>query len=164
MTNNTLHAYRLADVEEGCKNYSTNTKRVLSRTVRNKKPCLVSNLTTPTSQSETHFSIDEGHNPVFSTGTYKSDLGQLQLTTEIDWRKTPGHHRYPSRIHRTEKKGGTLESEETITVIDADFHNPIDPVVFTLDGLTLNDGQLIAYPDVPAEQQPRWRNGGLAPR
>ena len=55
-------------------------------------------------------------------------------------------------------KGEKFQSDETINVIDADFHSPINPVVFTLAGLNLNDGQLIAYPDVPAADRPRWRN------
>ena len=55
--------------------------------------------------------------------------------------------------------GDKVESEETITVLVADFDTPIDPTVFTLAGLNLNDGQRIAYPDVPAEDQPVWRNG-----
>lgn len=158
MTNNSLHAYKLAAVAEGCQNYLANPKRVLSRSVRDNKPCLVSSLTIPTSHSETYFFVDDGHNPIINTGVYKSDQGLLKCTTEIEWRKTPGNHLYPSRIRHSEMKGEKFQSDETINVIDADFHSPINPVVFTLAGLNLNDGQLIAYPDVPAADRPRWRN------
>jgi len=164
MTNNVLRVYRLADVEGGCKNYLTNPKMVLSQAVRNLRPCLVSALTTPTSQSETHFSSGDGYNPIYRLWVYDKDQGRCKRATEIDWHKTPGNHLYPSRIKLSDMVGDQLESNETVTVIDADFHNPIDPVMFTVAGMNLNDGQLIAYPDVPAAEQPIWRNGGLVPR
>lgn len=157
MSNNVINVYKLAEVPKGCQNYLTNAKRALSQSVRDTKPCLVSSLILPTGQSETYFSVDEGHNPILDSGAFKSEFGQLKSTTKISWRKTPGNHLYPSRIKHTEMKGDKLMSDETITVIDADFHNPIDPVIFTVEGMNLNEGQWIAYADVPAADQPIWR-------
>jgi|GEM_PF-5838480 len=49
--------------------------------------------------------------------------------------------------------------EEVTYVLDADFESPIDPAVFTVAGFGLNEGQVIGYPELKFEDQPRWKNG-----
>ena len=159
LCNNPLSLYQDIQMTEGYRQLASNPKLHTSQQVRGGSQCLVASLG-PAGQFDVWFDEANRFNPVLHSSRHKD--GQVpgaRLTTEVAWKSTPGDHLYPSRVAHTFKEGDSLRHEEVLTVLDADFHNPVDPAVFTLAGLGLNNNQQVGFPELKPEDQPRWRDG-----
>jgi hypothetical protein len=102
------------------------------------------------------------YNPVRFLEKFEVDGVPEARTTEIEWQQTPGDFLFIKHLkHNTMiSVGGTkIACEEVVAVHHADFESAIDPTVFTVAGFGLNENQVIGYPELKAEDQPRWRNG-----
>ncbi|MBP3957256.1 hypothetical protein J8F10_18500 [Gemmata sp. G18] len=128
-------------------------------------PCLVAAMSRKTGhlQQSVWLSEREEFNPVFFEDKFEVVGGEPESrTTEVSWQLTPGGHRYPKTVkHNTtiSFNGAKYPGEEIVTVTHADFDSAIDPAVFTLAGLGLNENQAIGLPDLKPSERPLWRNG-----
>lgn len=129
-------------------------------------PCLVASRKMPNLDRSVWLSERDEYNPVYFHDRYEvGDMPETR-TTEISWQRTPGGHLYPRSVkHNTMiiVAGGKYASEEVATVTHADFDSPIDPAVFTLAGLGLNENQAVGLPGLDHLDRPVWRGGKLDP-
>ncbi len=67
---------------------------------------------------------------------------------------------YPSKVVYAYSFDGRQIRKATTTLSDIQFANPINPSIFTLAGLGLQEGQAIVYPEIKdMRDAPIWRNG-----
>jgi hypothetical protein len=83
--------------------------------------------------------------------------GKFNYTTTTEYTDWHGHE-YPKKLVFSEINASNQTNIETIDILEASFESP-DEKYFTLEGLGLNEGQAIAYPELPLDQAPIWRNG-----
>ncbi|MFO0799500.1 MAG: hypothetical protein U0804_18685 [Gemmataceae bacterium] len=129
-------------------------------------PCLVATWTKENLERSVWLSESVAFNPVFFMDRFEDKEKSETRTTEISWHRTPGGHLYPKSISHNSiitRGGGRYAFEEVTTISHADFASPIDPTVFTLAGLGLNEGQVIGLPGLKHEDCPVWHNGKLDP-
>lgn len=107
------------------------------------------------------FRPDRGMNPVYFE--HVSDAGRSRSTTDVTYARTAGvSHWYPSSVTHDYVEGGREVLSEKITIEAAEFGTPIPDKVFTLDGVGLDEGQSVAFPEIKdANDTPVWRNGKL---
>lgn len=136
---------------------------VVTRTEdRGGAPCLVATVNTPKYDQSVWLSERDGFNPVFFEDMMRFGDIPEPRTTEISWQRTAGGHFYPKRVKNNTiatADGTKHATDEVITVTHADFDSPIDPAVFTLAGLGLNENQAIGLPGLDTMDCPLWRNG-----
>ena len=127
-------------------------------------PCVVASRKLKTVEWSVWLSERDGFNPVFFEEKFEVKGEPESRTTEINWQPTAGGHHFPKRVkHNTMVTVGGVKfpTEEVVTVTHADFDSPIDPAVFTVAGLGLNENQAILFPDRELLDQPLWRNGQI---
>lgn len=127
-------------------------------------PCLVASRKVALNNVEWSVWLSErdGLNPVFFENKFEVMAKPESRTTELSWQQTAGGHLFPKRVkHNTmiSTNGSKYPLEEVVTITHADFDSPIDPAVFTVAGFGLNENQVIGYPELDHQKQPRWRNG-----
>ena len=162
LCNTGLDAYRRIPITKCYQELAADPGLRMSRRVRGGKPCLVASLGRE-KEHDIWFDEADGFNPVLHSAAYDNNRGSVGHTTEVAWRATAGGHLYPSRLKYVLAERGAVRYEEVVTVVHADFHNPVDPSVFTLGGLGLNDNQKIAFPELTLDDQPLWRDGKADP-
>ena len=82
--------------------------------------------------------------------------------SKLDYADVGNGRFYPKFILNTVSYDGVLSESSTITISKHDFANPPSPDKFTLAGLGLEEGQVVAYPEIKNEgDYPVWRNGQL---
>ena len=129
---------------------------------RNGVPCSVAEVKAAINDRAVWLSARDGDNPVYFEEVIRVGTVPEVRSTQIAWQQTAGGHWYPKTIkHNTvvSFNNGKHATEEVITIAHADFDSPIDPAVFTLAGLELNEYQPIGFPGVKYEDQPVWRQG-----
>lgn len=129
---------------------------------RGDTPCLVAIKTGKGTKVSVWLSERDGYNPIYFEEYFDLPEGKERRTTEITWQSTAGGHLYPKTVKYNGIigfDGGRYPTEEVITVMHADFDSPIDPAVFTVAGLGLNENQPIGLPGLVPEDYPTWRNG-----
>jgi len=129
-------------------------------------PCLVASRKVPLNNTawSVWLSEHDEFNPVFFEEKFDVEEVPESRTTEISWQRTAGGHFFPKRVKHNSMitRGGTkCASEEVVTVTHADFDSPIDPAVFTVAGLGLNENQAIGFPNLESKDLPLWRNGRI---
>lgn len=127
-------------------------------------PCLVASKKTDRLDRSVWLGEQDGFHPVYFEDVIQVEGVPEARTTEVSWQRTPGGHLFPARVKHNSivsLDGKKLAFEEVVTVTHADFDSPIDPAVFTVAGLGLNENQLIGFPDLEPQDQPRWRNGEI---
>ncbi|MDY3558269.1 hypothetical protein R5W23_004964 [Gemmata sp. JC673] len=131
---------------------------------RNGTPYLVTTIEKNKNEGSIWFDARTQSGPVLHTFTGDaSKKGAMKHVTEVSWQKTAGGNMYPEKIKHTEHTDGALTYEEIITVQHADFDTKIDPTIFTLAGLDLNENQPIGYPDLTPGKWPIWKGGRADP-
>jgi len=131
---------------------------------RGELPCLVAYKNTDRIDRSIWLGEQDGFHPVYFEDLIKAGGEPETRTTEVSWQRTAGGHLFPARVKHNSMitlGGKKCAFEEVVTVTHADFDSPIDPAVFTVAGLGLNENQVIGFPDLEPQDQPRWRNGRI---
>lgn len=140
---------------------------VVTRTEnRGEPPCLVASRKIPNVERSVWLSERDEYNPVYFHDWYEAGGMPETRTTEINWQRIPGGHLYPKSVkHNTMimLAAGKFASEEVVIMTHADFDSPIDPAVFTVAGLGLNENQVVGLPGLNPIDHPVWRGGRLDP-
>lgn len=127
-------------------------------------PCLVASRKTDRLDRSIWLGERDGFHPVYFEEVIQVGGEPEARTTEVSWQRTAGGHLFPKRVkHNSIITLGDKKCafEEVVTVTHADFDSPIDPAVFTVAGLGLNENQPIGFPELEPQDQPIWRNGEI---
>jgi hypothetical protein len=152
--------------------YLTNNSSVLLKEICNSSSCVFSNskdspdileLQKKSGQTlfNAVFTASTDFHPSKMTTTYKQDSHDLIQTSDITWGKINNITFYPQTFAHKKYQSGTETLSEKIEIHLADFINPVDDSVFTLEGMNLNDGQFIGYPELKRVDYPRWKNNKI---
>ena len=163
LCNAPLATYNKIPITQSYRERMANPLLRTSEQDRNGGRCLVAEIKRDKGLSSIWFGLKEKYNPVWHKSESESGGTASLLTTEARWHETAGKHLYPERITHTSLRDGALYYQEIITVQHADFDSPVEPSVFTLAGLGLNENQPIAYPNTDAGAWPVWRDGRADP-
>lgn len=131
---------------------------VLDKKVDGKR-CFVIRSVRPDDVTEVWLDVVDSYNPIRRTWAVTIAGSHTLHTTDVDWQTTPGGHRYPSRVHYTRLTEGVMDYDKTVTILSADFHNPVDPKLFTFGSLGLNELHELALPELDPSKYPHWRDG-----
>lgn len=126
--------------------------------------CVVASRNVPLNNTEwsVWLSEQDEFNPVFFEEKFDVNGISEIRSTNIEWQRTSTGRMFPKRVQHTAivSVGSTkTPSDQVLTLSHVDFDSPIDPAVFTVAGFGLNEKQIIAYPELKPEEQPRWKNG-----
>lgn len=155
-------AYTQKHVAMDFTNFFMRSNIVTRQDKRNGTPCLAATAKTTGSDQSVWLSEHDGYNPVLFADHLVFNGVPEDRTTEVSWQKTPGGHYFPKTVKHNAivfQDGQRRAQEEIITITHADFDSPIDPAVFTLAGLGLNENQVVGFPDLETADYPYWRNG-----
>jgi hypothetical protein len=161
LQNWSLPGYIHLDATAAYQNLYAQQRATISRDIRLGKSCTVISDKIDGREWKIWISDEDDGNPIFFDSTSQQQGVIYHQSTDIKWMKSSGGHMFPQTIKHLEEKNGKLDNLEDITIIHADFKTPIDPVIFTLKGLDLNDNQRLMFPELQSEDHPRWNQGGI---
>lgn len=164
ISNHSQCAYSQLKLAEDFRAYFKQSGLTVSADRRGDAPCLKAAKHAEHYDQAVWLSERDDFNPVFFEEIIRGDGKPSVRTTEIQWQKTAGGHLYPKVVRHVSTLiylGTTkYESESFTHITHADFDSPIDPAVFTLAGLGLNENQAIGFPELKDRPDlPLWRNG-----
>jgi hypothetical protein len=111
-------------------------------------------------QSETYYCKEFNLNPI--KHSVSSDQYGMSAATEIKYQLLHGKYWYPLSLRTERKSGGQQTSEQIITIVHADFITPVNDRIFSLESMSLDNNQPIAFPEYKSIKDfPVWRNGKL---
>jgi hypothetical protein len=130
------------------------------------KKCTSLTQSKPGTASEADFTVTTSYCPEYSLNPVKhfasSKAHDMDTFTEIRYREIHPGVWFPESLIHTKTTKGKITFSETLTIISADFVSPIDEKVFTLEGLSLDDYQPVAFPEYKdIKDFPVWRNGKI---
>lgn len=107
------------------------------------------------------FRPDLGMNPVVIEDAVEGV--DFKQRSEIDYRKLDKLGLwFPSSVHYTRTQNGETILDEKLSVLLADFETPVPDETFTLAGLSLDNSQPVALPEITqSKDYPTWRGGKL---
>jgi hypothetical protein len=141
-------------------------KLTFSQKLRDASPGILAEFKANTNEASVWMSEQHEYNPVYFRFSATHNNKPILRSTEVAWQKIEGGYWFPKTVKNNSSVTigvNDCQLEESITILHVDFHNPIDPSVFTFSGLGIHDGQPLSRPNVTTLDMPIWRNGTFDP-